>query len=47
MRQKVNLREVVRVLILSPFYFRLTPAQRLVLVKDYRREINRPPVAPK
>ena len=33
-------REAVRILMLSPFYFRMTVKQRLELIKDYCREIT-------
>lgn len=33
-------REAIRILMYSPFYFRMTVKQRLVLIKDYCREIT-------
>jgi hypothetical protein len=32
-------REAIRILMLSPFYFRMTVRQRLELIKKYCREI--------
>ena len=34
-RKIMNIRDAVHILILSPIYFRLTPPQRLELVKEY------------
>lgn len=33
-------REAVRILMYSPFYFRMTVKQRLELIKDYCRDIT-------
>ncbi|WP_339134736.1 MAG: hypothetical protein WGN25_16155 [Candidatus Electrothrix sp. GW3-4] len=34
-------REAVRILMLSPIYFRLTARQRLELVKEYCQDMNK------
>jgi hypothetical protein len=36
----MNPREAIRILMLSPIYFRLNPAQRWKLVREYCRSIN-------
>ncbi|CAK8724563.1 hypothetical protein GMJAKD_14265 [Candidatus Electrothrix aarhusensis] len=37
---KMERREAIRILMLSPFYFRMTVKQRLELIKNYCREIT-------
>jgi hypothetical protein len=38
-------REAVRILMLSPFYFRITVKERLKLIKRYCREIALQPLS--
>ncbi len=40
MEDEMNPRQAVRILMLSPIYFRLRPAQRWQLVQEYCRAIR-------
>ncbi len=36
----MSLREAIRILMLSPIYFRMKPPQRWQLVQEYRQRFN-------
>ncbi len=41
----MSFRDAIHILIQSPIYFRLTPPQRLELVKEYCQAMNRSDVS--
>ena len=43
----MNLRDAIRILMLSPMYFRLPLPERLKLVKEYCQVMNSPSLSPR